>query len=75
MPVEPREGDVVAAYDSVRGGIVGYWRRGENGQFWLDKENEAFESERLDADGSWTVWGTVTRVVDTPVHPRRHRSR
>lgn len=72
---EPREGDVVAAYDSVRGGIVGYWRRGENGEFWLDKENEAFKSERLDADGSWTVWGTVTRIVDTPVHPRRPRRR
>jgi hypothetical protein len=73
---KPRDGDVVAVYDSVRGGIVGYWRSGENGEFWLDKENEAaFDSERLDADGSWTLWGTVTRIVDTPVHPRRPRRR
>jgi len=72
---QPRDGDVVAVYDSVRGGMVGYWRRGENGEGWLDKENPAFDAERLDADGSWTVWGTVTRVVDTPVHPRRPRRR
>ena len=70
----PREGDVVAAYDNVRGGIIGYWRPGDDGEFWLDKENEAFAAERLDADGSWTVWGTITRIVDTPVHPRTRRA-
>jgi Peptidase S24-like len=71
----PQEGDVVAVYDSVRGGIVGYWRRGANGECWLDKENDAFDSERPDAAGGWTLWGTVTRRVDTPVHPRRPRRR
>jgi hypothetical protein len=50
-----------------------YWRRGENGAFWLDKENEAFDSERLDAHGGWTLWRIVTRIVDTPVRPRRPR--
>jgi hypothetical protein len=71
---QPRDGDVVAVYDNLRGGMVGYWRRGKDGECWLDKENKAFDSERLDADGSWMVWGTVTRVVDTPVHPRKlHR--
>jgi Peptidase S24-like len=69
----PEDGDVVAVYDASRGGIVGYWRRGENGEYWLDKENEAFRSERLEAGGAWTVWGTVTRIVDTPVRPRRPR--
>jgi len=48
--VTPQEGAVVAVYDGVRGGIIGYWRRGAND------------------------WGTVTRIVDTPVRPRRpHR--
>lgn len=74
--VTPKDGDVVAVYDSIRGGIVGYWRRGEDGECWLDKENaELFESERLDAAGGWKLWGTVTRRVDTPVHPRRLRPR
>lgn len=73
--VTPHDGDVVAVYDSVRGGIVGYWRRGANGECWLDKENGAFDSERFDAAGGWTLWGTVTRIVDTPVHPRRPRRR
>jgi hypothetical protein len=63
----------VAVYDNVRGGIVGYWRGGDGGEFWRDKENASFPSERLDADGGWTLWGTVTRVVDTLVRPRRRR--
>lgn len=67
--VTPKDGDVVVVYDNVRGGIVGYWRRGEDGEGWLDKENAA--SERFEATGGWTLWGTVTRIVDTPVHPRR----
>jgi len=71
--VTPVDGDVVAVYDSIRGGIIGYWRRGENGDVWLDKENESSDSERLEAHGGWTLWGTVTRVVDTPVRSRRPR--
>jgi hypothetical protein len=69
--VTPQDGDVVAVYDSLRGGIVGYWRRGENGEYWLDKENASFHSELLEAHGGWTLWGTVTRIVDTPMRPRR----
>lgn len=72
---EPRDGDVVVVYDSVRGGIIGYWRGGEGGEFWLDKENDAFDSERLEPGANWTVWGKVTRIVDTPVHPRHRRRR
>lgn len=71
--VTPQDGDVVAVYDSARGGIVGYWRRGERGEFWLDKENG--ESQRLEPGGGWKLWGTVTRIVDTPVHPRRTKQR
>ncbi|HEX9460226.1 MAG TPA: S24 family peptidase [Thermoanaerobaculia bacterium] len=73
--VTPQDGDVVAVYDSSRGGMVGYWRHGANGECWLDKENGAFDCERLDASGGWTLWATVTRRVDTPVHPRHPRSR
>lgn len=69
----PQNGDVVAVYDSIRGGMVGYWRRAASGECWLDKENETFNSERLDSAGTWTLWGTVTRRVDTPVRPRRPR--
>lgn len=71
--VTPQAGEVVAVYDSVRGGMVGYWRGGDDGEFWLDKENESSPSEQLDAHGGWTLWGTVTRIVDTPVRPRRLR--
>jgi len=70
----PQNGDVVAVYDSARGGIIGYWRRDPTGECWLDKENPVSPSERLDRDGGWKLWGTVTRIVDTPVRPRRpHR--
>jgi hypothetical protein len=71
--VNPHAGDVVAVYDDVQGGIVGYWRGGENGEVWLDKENESFPSEQLGSHGGWKLWGTVTRIVDTPVRPRRLR--
>jgi len=73
--VTPKAGEVVVVYDSVRGGIIGYWRRGASGECWLDKENDAFVSERFDAAGGWKLWGTVTRIVDTPVHPRHPRRR
>lgn len=71
----PREGDVVAVYHHTDGGILGYWRRGEQGEFWLDKVNEDFPSIRLDASRDWTLWGTATRIVDTPVAVRPRRSR
>jgi hypothetical protein len=70
--VTPQTGDVVAVYDNLRGGMVGYWRS-EKGEFWLDKENASFKSEALDAYGGWKLWGTVTRIVDTPVRPRHPR--
>lgn len=71
--VDPHDGDVVAVYDSIRGGMVGYWRRTETGECWLDKENPDSPSERLDPDGGCKLWGVVTRIVDTPVRPRRRK--
>jgi phage repressor protein C with HTH and peptisase S24 domain len=42
--VTPKGGEVVVVYDSVRGGIIGYWRHGAGGEGWLDKANDAFAS-------------------------------
>jgi len=47
---------------------------GKRGEFWLDKANDAFQPFRLDASRDWTLWGTVTRIVDAPVFPRRRQS-
>ena len=69
--ISPKNGDVVVIYESPRGGIVGYWYRGEDGEVRLEKENTSFDAERLEANGAWTLWGTVTRIVDRPVRPRR----
>ncbi|HET8797236.1 MAG TPA: S24 family peptidase [Thermoanaerobaculia bacterium] len=71
----PRDGEVVAVYHHTDGGSLGYWRSGENGEFWLDKANAAFNSIRLDISRDWTLWGTATRIVDTPVGVRSTRSR
>lgn len=70
---QPKDGDVVAVYRHSEGGTLGYWRKGKGGDFWLDKANDEFPSIRLDASSDWTLWGTATRVVDTPVLPRRVR--
>ncbi|MCU1347103.1 MAG: hypothetical protein JWO56_133 [Acidobacteria bacterium] len=70
----PSDGQVVAVYHHTDGGILGYWRRGQRGEFWLDKENAAFEEIRLGREArDWTLWGTVTRIVDTPAPIRRRR--
>jgi SOS-response transcriptional repressor LexA len=68
--ISPREGEMVAVYHHVDGGILGYWRVGKQGEFWLDKANDAFDSIRLDASRDWTLWGTATRIVDTPLGAR-----
>ena len=71
----PREGEVVAVYHHLDGGILGYWRVEKRGQFWLDKANDAFDSIHLDASGGWTLWGTATRIVDTPIGTRASHTR
>jgi hypothetical protein len=71
--VKPRDGEVVAVYHHTAGGILGYWRVGKQGEFWLDKANEEFHSVRLDASRDWTLWGTATRIVDAPILPRGRR--
>jgi hypothetical protein len=70
----PRDGQVVAVYHNIDGGILGYWHRAERGKPpRLEKANEAFKTIRLDPGGGWTLWGTATRIVDTPIlqQPRR----
>jgi hypothetical protein len=66
----PGNGDVVAVYHHTAGGIIGYWRAGKDGEFWLDKANASFDPVRLDPIRDWTLWGTATRIVDAPILPR-----
>jgi hypothetical protein len=69
----PRNDDVVAVYHHRDGGILGYWYRDDQEQFWLEKENEAFHRIRLDPAGGWTVFGTVTRLVERQIERRSRR--
>lgn len=69
----PDRGQVVAIYHRTRGSIIGYWNPGTKGEVSIDKANGAFHSDRLKAGGDWILWGSVTRIVDTPVPPRLSR--
>ncbi|HJQ37483.1 MAG TPA: S24 family peptidase [Thermoanaerobaculia bacterium] len=66
----PQEGEVVAVYDHTLGGILGYWTRSARG-FRIEKDNRSAQPIDLDPAGSWTLWGTATRIVDTPIARRR----
>jgi len=68
---KPQDGEVVAVYHHTAGGILGYWTRGADGGFRIEKANPVFEPIALDSTGGWTLWGTATRIVDTPIE-RRH---
>jgi Peptidase S24-like len=68
----PRNGEVVAVYHHLKGGILGYWRR-DGSRVLLEKANPASSNVSLDAEGGWTLWGTATRIVDTPIEPQPQR--
>jgi len=72
--INPRDGDLVAVYHHIDGGILGYWCRDKDGKVRLDKANDSFPSISLDSTGGWTLWGTATRIVDTPIAPRPRKS-
>ncbi len=63
----PRNGEVVAVDRGHLGRTIGYWRR-EGRRWYLDKENDVIID--LGSPDDFTVLGTITRIVDAPLHRR-----
>jgi len=63
----PRSGDVVVVDRRHLGRTIGYWRR-EGKRSFLDKENEP--TIDLGAPGDYTILGTVTGIVWSPIGRR-----
>jgi hypothetical protein len=67
----PTEGALVAVYLRDEGGILGRWHV-ENAQPVLRKSNPEYAPILLGDGDHWTLWGTVTRIVEAPIElPRR----
>lgn len=62
----PTPDALVAVYLKDEGGILGRWTN-ENGRLSLRKTNPDFAPIALGPRSEWTVWGTVTKVVEAPV--------
>lgn len=62
----PSEGALVAVYIKDEGGILGRWHV-EDGRPVLRKTNPEYSKIRLGQPEEWTVWGTVTTIVEAPV--------
>jgi hypothetical protein len=62
----PAPDALVAVYIKDEGGILGRWTV-EDGRLSLRKTNPEFAPIELGAQGEWTLWGTVTKVVEAPV--------
>jgi hypothetical protein len=62
----PTPDALVAVYIKDEGGILGRWTV-EDGRLSLRKTNPEFAPIVLGAPGEWTLWGTVTKVVEAPV--------
>lgn len=67
---KPVDGALVAVYIKDEGGVVGRWRRNGD-QLRLEKSNPTFPAIHLGAPDEWTLWGTVTRIVEAPVELTR----
>ena len=66
----PAEDALVAVYIPYEGGLLGRWHV-EGGIPRLVKSNADYAPVVLGASNDWTMWGTVTRVVEAPVPLRR----
>ena len=66
----PRDGDMVVVDRRHLGRTIGYWRR-DGKRAFLDKENE--QSIDLGAPGDYSILGTITAIVWSPVGRRRPR--
>lgn len=63
----PREGEVVVVDRGHLGRTIGYWHR--SGQrCYLEKHNGA--TIDLGPPDDWQILGTITRIVDAPLHGR-----
>lgn len=63
----PKEGALVAVYIKDEGGVLGRWHL-DDGSPQLLKANSQYSTIRLGAPDEWTLWGTVTKIVEAPVH-------
>jgi hypothetical protein len=57
---------LVAVYMKDEGGILGRWHL-DDGRASLRKTNPEFATIILGPPNEWTLWGTVTKVVEAPV--------
>lgn len=64
--VTPATGDLVAVYLHDEGGILGRWHR-QGDLVTLRKTNASYEPIVLHTGAAWTLWGTVTQIVEAPV--------
>lgn len=62
----PVEGALVAVYIKDEGGILGRWHL-DRGKPVLRKTNREYSDIRLQTPDEWTLWGTVTTIVEAPV--------
>jgi hypothetical protein len=62
----PAEGALVAVYIKDEGGILGRWHAAD-GKPVLRKTNREYSDVRLHLQDEWTLWGTVTTIVEAPV--------
>jgi phage repressor protein C with HTH and peptisase S24 domain len=63
----PRNGEMIAVDRGHLGRTIGYWR-GERKRSFLDKENEP--AIDLGSPSDFTILGTITAVVWSPIRPR-----
>lgn len=68
--IKPVNGALVAVYIKYQGGILGRWSI-EGDQPVLVKTNSAFPKVYLGPPDDWTLWGTVTQIVEAPVELKR----
>ncbi|HYU25138.1 MAG TPA: S24/S26 family peptidase [Thermoanaerobaculia bacterium] len=67
----PREGEVVVVDRGHLGRTIGYWCR-KGGRCYLEKHNGA--TIDLGPPNEWQVLGTITRIVDAPLHRRERKN-
>lgn len=66
---QPADGALVAVYLKDEGGLLGRWQL-VDGKPSLRKSNPDYAAVDLPDPGEWTVWGTVTTIVEAPVELR-----